>query len=298
MEHIDVSSQVVQYIFTGLTIGSIYALIALGFNIIYNVTEVINFAQGEFVVWGGLLSVFFVQMSGLPLLVGVFLAIVAVGLIGIIIYLLTFRPLKRPTILTMIMVTIAVSIILKGIAMFLWGKDPYALKPFTTSPPINFLGAYILPQTFWVLGTTLALVVLLTRFFHNTLTGTAMRACADNSRAAGLVGISHAFMVIVAFALSASLGAAGGALITPITLMEYDRGAILALKGFGAAIFGGLGNFLGAVVAGLMLGILEAFATGFISSSYKDAIALIVLLAVLFFKPSGILGSSKRLHEN
>ena len=124
-----------------------------------------------------------------------------------------------------------------------------------------------------------------------------MRACADNPGAASLVGISPGRMILFAFALSAALGAVGGAIITPITLMEYDRGAMLALKGFGAAILGGLGNFYGAVAAGFLLGLLESFATGFISSSYKDAIALIVLLIVLFARQQGLMGSSLQSDE-
>ncbi|MBW1772603.1 MAG: branched-chain amino acid ABC transporter permease, partial [Deltaproteobacteria bacterium] len=193
--------------------------------------------------------------------------------------------------------TIAISIILKGLAMFIWGKDPYAVQPFVDAPPVTLWGAYIQPQTFWVLGISVALVVVLTLFFQHTLTGKAMRACADNPGAASLVGISPGRMILFSFALSAALGAVGGAIITPITLMEYDRGAMLALKGFGAAILGGLGNFYGAVAAGFLLGLLESFATGFISSSYKDAIALIVLLGVLFARPQGLMGSSLRDDE-
>lgn len=285
-----VVSQIIQYILTGLTVGSIYALVALGFNIIYNVTEVINFAQGEFAVWGALVMVLLVQSTPLPTIVCFATAVAAVSVIGALINLLTIRPLKSPTVLTMIMVTIAVSIILKGVAMFIWGKDPYALQQFSSSPPIRLVGAYIPVQSIWVIAITIALVIGLTFFFRKTMLGKAMAACADNPTAAGLVGISVNKMVLFSFALSAALGAIGGIIITPITLIEYDRGAMLALKGFGAAIMGGLGNFYGAVLAGFVLGLLESMATGFISSSYKDAIALIVLLLVLFFKPSGLLG--------
>jgi branched-chain amino acid transport system permease protein len=295
MDEITLGSQIVQYVFTGLTIGAIYALVALGFNIIYNVTEVINFAQGEFAVWGGLSVVLLLQSFHLPLFFCFFLGVAVVALIGGAVYWLTIRPLQKPTILTMIMVTIAVSILLKGVAMFIWGKDPYALRPFTHSPPISFLGAYIQPQTFWVLGITVAFVLILSYFYQHTILGKAMRACADNPLASGLVGISTKKMILVSFALSAALGAVGGAIITPMTLMEYDRGAMLALKGFGAAILGGLGNFYGAVLAGFFLGLLESFATGFISSSYKDAVALLALLGVLFLRPSGIFGASSML---
>ncbi len=291
MDTINLGSQLVQYLFTGVTVGAIYALIALGFNIIYNVTEVINFAQGEFGVWGGLVLVLLVKELGLPLFVGFFLAVGAVALLGAAVYRLGLEPLRRPTVLSMIMATIAVAVVLKGLAMFIWGKDPYTIKPFVQAAPVKLLGAFVQVQSFWVLGITLALVVGLTWFYQHSLLGKAMRACADNPLAAGLVGISSRKMILVSFALSAALGAVGGAIITPITLMEYDRGAMLALKGFGAAILGGLGNFYGAVLAGFILGLLESFATGFISSSYKDAVALLVLLVFLFARPEGIFGS-------
>ncbi len=290
MGDITLTSQILQYILSGLTVGCIYALIALGFNIIYNVTEVINFAQGEFAVWGGLAMVLAVQNLDLPVLANFFIAVAVVSLIGALINLLTIRPLKNPTVLTMIMVTIAVAITLKGLAMFTFGKDSFALNPFSSGPPFHVWGAYVFRQSLWVLGITLSLVVVLTYFFQKTILGKAMSACADNPMAAGLVGISVKRMVLASFAMSAALGAVGGIIITPITLMEFDRGPMLALKGFGAAIMGGLGNFYGAVIAGLVLGLLESLSTGFISSSYKDAVALIVLLAVLFVKPSGLFG--------
>jgi len=297
MDQINLGSQIVQYLFTGFTIGAIYALVALGFNIIYNVTEVINFAQGEFGVWGGLILVMLVKALGLPLFFGFFLAVGGVALLGASVYQLSIKPLRKPTVLSMIMVTVAVAIVLKGLAMFIWGKDPYAIKPFIDAEPIHLLGAYIQVQSFWVLGITLASVVCLTYFYQHSMLGKAMRACADNPVAAGLVGISTNKMVLFSFALSAALGAVGGAIITPITLMEYDRGPMLALKGFGAAILGGLGNFYGAVMAGFILGLLESFATGFVSSSYKDAVALLVLLAFLFAKPEGLFGSNSRQND-
>lgn len=292
MDDITFSSQIIQYILSGLTVGCIYALIALGFNIIYNVTEVINFAQGEFAVWGGLTMALAVQTLNLPLVVNFAIAVLIVSAIGALINLVTIRPLKNPSVLTMIMVTIAVAITLKGLAMFIFGKDSFALNPFSAGPPFRVWGAYMFRQSLWVLGITLSLVVVLTYFFQKTILGKAMSACADNPMAAGLVGISVKRMVLASFSMSAALGAVGGIIITPITLMEFDRGPMLALKGFGAAIMGGLGNFYGAVIAGFVLGLLESLSTGFISSSYKDAVALIVLLTVLFVKPSGLFGTA------
>ena len=177
--------------------------------------------------------------------------------------------------------------------MFLWGKDPYALPAFTQSRPVQFLGATLQAQIFWVLGITVFAVAGVHFFFNRTLIGKAITACAFNPLAARLMGINVRKMVLLSFALSAAVGAVAGAIITPITLMEYDRGPLLALKGFAAAVLGGLGSGIGSVLAGFIIGILESFGAGLISSGYKDAIALLVLLIILWVKPSGILGSEE-----
>ena len=291
METLSLTGQLIQYLFTGVTVGSIYALVALGFNIIYNVTEIINFAQGEFVMLGGLTMVFCSSTLKLPLPLAFLLAVALVTGVGALMERSTINPLKNASILTMIIVTIAVSILFKGIAMFTWGKDPYILPPFSGTKPVFILGAAVQTQTFWVLIVTAVVVVLMTFFFKRTRYGKAMLACADDPEAARLVGINVNIMVLVSFALSAAIGAVAGAVITPISLMEYDRGALLGLKGFGAAVLGGLGSFYGAVVAGLFLGVIESLCAGLISSGYKDAVALLLLLLVLFVRPSGFLGN-------
>jgi branched-chain amino acid transport system permease protein len=184
-----------------------------------------------------------------------------------------------------------VSIFFRGIAMFICGKNPYSLPPFSSGKPLMMAGAAILPQVLWVLGLSLLSVILMNLFFNRTITGKAMSACAGNRLAASLVGINVSKMILLSFALSATLGAIAGATITPIALMEYDRGPLLALKGFCAAVLGGLGMGTGAVVAGFIIGIVESFSAGFISSGFKDAIALIILILVLFIRPSGLFGS-------
>jgi len=291
MAKITLTGQLVQYLFTGVTVGSIYAMVAVGFNIIYNVTEIINFAQGEFVMLGGLIMVFFTVTAKLPLPLAFVLTVAAVTGVGALMERFTINPLKNASVLTMIIVTIAVSILFKGIAMFVWGKDPYIFPPFSGSKPLFIFGAAIQTQTLWVLFMTAVMVVLMTIFFKKTRYGKAMLACADNPEAARLVGIKVNIMILISFALSAAIGAVAGAVITPISLMEYDRGALLALKGFGAAVLGGLGSFYGAVVAGILLGIIESMCAGLVSSGYKDAVALILLLLVLYVRPSGLFGN-------
>ena len=290
METITPAGQLFQYLITGITVGSIYAMVAVGFNIIYNVTEIINFAQGEFVMLGGLTMVSLHVGLGLPLIAAFPATILIVTLVGMLLDRLAISPIRRPTVLSLIIATIAASILLKGTAMFIWGKDPYDLPAFSGRNPINFLGAVIQPQYFWVIGFLILTVIVLTLFFEKTILGKAMSACADNPDAASLVGINVKRMILLSFALSAAIGAVAGIVVTPISLMEYDRGAMLAVKGFGAAVLGGLGSFPGAVIGGLILGAIESLGAGLISSGYKDAFALIVLMFVLFYKPSGIFG--------
>ena len=291
MEKITLASQLLQYLITGLTIGSIYAMVALGFNIIYNVTEIINLAQGEFVMLGGLIMVSLHVEAGVPLLLAFPATIILVTLVGMLLDRLAIRPIRHPSVLTLIIATIAASIIVKGVAMIGWGKNPFDLPAFSGRTPINFLGAVMQPQYFWVIGFLIVTVVLLTLFFEKTIIGKAMSACADNPDAASLMGINVKWMILLSFSLSAAIGAVAGITVTPISLMEYDRGAMLAVKGFGAVVLGGLGSFLGAILGGLIMGTIESFGAGLISSGYKDAFALLVLLAVLFFRPSGLLGS-------
>ena len=288
----DLQSQIMQYLVTGLTLGSIYAMVGLGFTIIYNATGIINLAQGEFVMIGGLVMVFLTATLKIPMFFSFFITLAVVTVIGALYERAFINPLRKASLLTLIIMTVAVSIFLRGIAMFIWGKDPYSLPPFSPGKPLLVLGAAIMPQVFWVLGLSLLAVILMNFFFNRTITGKAMSACSGNRLAASLVGINVSKMVLLSFALSATLGAVAGAVITPLALMEYDRGPLLALKGFCAAVLGGLGLGTGAVVAGFIIGIIESFAAGFISSGFKDAIALVVLILVLFIKPSGIFGSA------
>lgn len=286
---------VIQFLFMGVQRGCIYALAAMGFNMIYNATGIINFAQGEFVVLGGLMMVTLTMSLNLPIPLAFVLTVLFVVAAGVLMERLTINPVKQPTVLRLIIITIAVSIIAKGAAMICWGKGSHYMRHFSSPDPLVFHGATILPQTLWIIGI-LALVVGLYGFFFNfTMTGKCMRACAINRDAARLAGIDDRKMVMLSFALSAGIGAVAGIIITPVIHMDYARGAMLGLKGFGAAVLGGLGNSMGAVAAGLLLGVLEALGAGYISSHYMDAIALVILLIVLFVRPGGIFGSSEAM---
>ena len=278
-----------QYFISGLTNGAIYALIALGFGIIFNTTTIINFAQGEFVMLGAMCAISIYHLApSLPL---AFLGgVIIVSLVGLAFERLALRPVVEASPLTLIIITVGAGVFLKGVAMLLWGKESYTLPPFSGEAPLHLGTATILPQNLWVLGLTLVLVLALEAFFRLTLMGKAMRACAYNLRAARLVGIAASRMVQLSFALSALLGAGAGILIAPLTLGVYDMGTMLGLKGFAAAIIGGLGSLLGGVLGGLLLGLAESFTSGLISSGYRDAVAFLLLLVVLFLRPRGLLG--------
>jgi branched-chain amino acid transport system permease protein len=266
-------------------------MVAIGFNIIYNVTEVINLAQGEFVMLGGLIMVFMHVSLGLPMIPAFVATILMVTLAGMLLDRLAIKPIRHPSVMTLIIATIAASIVIKGAAMLIWGKSPYDLPAFSGRTPIELGGVVLQPQYLWVIGFLAVVAVGLTLFFNRTILGKAMSACADNPDAARLVGINVQFMVLLSFALSAAIGAIAGMTLTPIALMDYDRGAMLAIKGFGAAILGGLGSFPGAILGGLMIGLIESWGAGLLLSGYKDAYALVILLLVLFVRPSGILGN-------
>jgi branched-chain amino acid transport system permease protein len=173
----------------------------------------------------------------------------------------------------------------------IWGRDALALPAFTGEQPIAVGGATIVPQTLWVVGLTLVIVVALQLFYRNSLFGKAVRACAVNPTAARLQGISYRRVVLFSFALSGAISAAAGVLITPVSFMSYSSGSLLGLKGFAAATLGGMGNPVGAVVGGFVLGIVEALGVGVVSAGYKDAIAFVILLLVLFLRPAGLLGA-------
>jgi branched-chain amino acid transport system permease protein len=283
-------SQALQFLAAGLTSGSIYALVALGFSIVFLASRVINFAQGEFVMIGGMAASSLVSV-GMPLAAAMAIAVAIAAAVGLVLEKLAIERASRADVTTLVIITIGASMLLRGIAQIVWGKGIRSLPPISGEQPIASGGATILPQSLWVLGTTIAIVAALSWFFGRTRLGRAMLATAHNRLAAQLVGIDVKLVLFASFGLAAALGAVAGMLIAPIGFTSYDTGVMLGLKGFAAAILGGIGNFHGAIFGGLLLGLLESLGAGFVSSAYKDAIAFVVLLGVLFVRPDGILGA-------
>ncbi len=285
-------AEFLQFASSGLTVGAVYALVALGFTLIYNACDVVNFAQGEFVMLGGMATVF-IAMAGVPLPLAALAAVALVVGIGFALHRLAIEPARGASPVTLIMITIGASIFLRGAAQVVFDKRFHSLPPWFGADPIRFGGAAIMPQSLVVLAGAACIVALLWALIDRTLLGKAIVATAVNRLAARLVGIDTKRIVGFSFALSAAIGAVAGILITPITLTSYDAGTLLALKGFAAAMLGGIGNAAGAVVGGVLLGLLEAFSAGYVSSSYKDAVAFLVILGVLFAMPRGLFGRAK-----
>lgn len=288
-----------QYIVAGITYGTIYAVVAIGFNIIYNATGIINFAQGEFVMLGGMTAVTFQQFMPVPLAIAA--AVIVTMIVGAFIEIVFIRWLYKPSVLRMVIITIGISILIREAALHIWGESVRALPYFTGSSvtSINLGGVFISPQVLWVVGISGIMVALLGVFFNYTLPGKQMRACSANREAARLCGINVRNMVTLSFMLSAMIGALGGCVVSPITYVQYDSGTPLAIKGFTVAILGGLGNSVAAVAAGMVLGILESFSVWILPAAYKDAVSVAILLGILFVRPSGIFGSveAARLRE-
>jgi branched-chain amino acid transport system permease protein len=284
-----------QIALSAIGVGCIYGLIGIGFCVIYNASGIVNFAQGAFVMLGGMLTHVAFQQLGLPLLVSALLAIAVVAALGVVIDRLVVRPLwtRNATMFVMILATLAVQIVVERLTLIGAGDQPKTLPVLTDLPPLKVAGIAISFQFLWIVALSLLLIWLLDLFFKRTRTGKAMRACAINREAAALQGIPVSRMLALSFALSAALGAIAGVLITPTQYTAFNVGVPFAISGFIAAIVGGFGRPLGAFVGGIMLGLAQAVAIVAFGAGLKNVAALSVLLVFLFIRPGGILGEAK-----
>ena len=283
-------TEFLQFLLSGVTVGATYALVGVGFSIIYNASQVINFAQGEFVMLGGMMTWFLFEGAGLPLALAIPLAIAGTVAVGVALEKFAIEPARNASIVTLIIITIGASIFLRGGAQLIWGRDYHSVPPLSGDEPIVLSDVAVNPQGLWILGCTAIVILALNWFFSRSMTGRAMRAVAFNMLAAQLAGVNNRLILMFSFGLSAALGALAGVLIAPLTLTYPDVGIMLGLKGFCAAILGGLGYPFGAIAGGLIVGISEAMTAGYISSAYKDAVAFVIILLTLFFMPNGLFG--------
>jgi branched-chain amino acid transport system permease protein len=288
-------SYIPQVLVSGLGIGCVYGLIGIGFCVIYNASGIVNFAQGAFVMLGGMITHVLFARSGVPLPVAALIAIAAVAVLGVAIERVVVRPLwnRKATMFVMILATLAAQIVIERLTLIAVGDQPKTLPVFTDRPPLMIGSVALGYQLIWIVGGSLAIVGLLAAFFSLTKTGKAMRACSINREAAALQGIPVSRMLALAFALSAALGAVAGILITPTQYTAFNVGVPFAISGFIAAIVGGFGRPFGAFLGGLLLGLLQALAIVGFGAGLKNVAALSVLLLFLFIRPSGILGAAK-----
>lgn len=283
-----------QFLFSGLTVGAIYALVGLGFALVYNVSKVLNFAQGEFVMLGAMAMIYLVKGLQLAIPLAFLVSMIFVAVIGSLLDLIAIRPVQRGSPLIMILITIGGSVFIQGIAGLVFGREHLSLPPlFFQGKVITLFGAVFDPQIISIIVLTVLASISLKIFLTQSWEGKALRACGENKIAAYLLGMNVPFMRTLSFALSGALGALAGILVTPICLMSFQGGVMLGVKGICGAVIGGLNNIWGALIGGLILGLSESFGVGMISSQYKDAIAFCILLIILFIKPQGILGNNK-----
>lgn len=279
-----------QMLTQGLAMGSIYALVALGFVLIFNAVGVVNFAQGEFVMVPAFVAVALMEVLPIPFPLIYLVTILFMGLFGIVFQRVAYYPLRNRTFLPVVISTIGVSIFLKNGAQIVFGAEPRPMPRPTSPIPFDLGGAAVDPQYVVILLATLGLLVFQYYFFEKTSLGKKMQATAQDKEMARLLGIRVATMIVITFVYSSILGAVAGVLVGPIFFVTKEMGAMLGLKAFCSTIIGGFGSVPGAILGGLFLGVVEVFAAFYISSAYKDAFAFIILILVLLFRPQGFFG--------
>ena len=279
-----------QVVVSGLTVGAIYALIAVGFTIVFSTVRIVNFAHGELVMAGGVLYAWLNIVHHIPAAAAIPLAIVGSAVLAWLCYALCLAGMDKDNHIAQVMVTLGVGITIKGVAQVFIGKDTQFPPTFTSGAPLAVGSVSVAQQSLWIAGSLAVVLALLWMLLQKTRVGKGMRAVAINHYAAVLMGISPRRAAIIAFVLAGLVGGLAGALLAPVASAHYDNGIFLGVKGFAAAILGGLGNPVGAVVGGLILGLTESLTAGYVSSVYKDAVSLVLLLAILLLRPQGLLG--------
>jgi branched-chain amino acid transport system permease protein len=281
-------SDLFQLAFSGLSVGAVYALIAVGFVAIFTVSEVINLAQGEFAALAGLVAISAVG-GGMPLPVALILAVATVTVVAVIMERLTVAPVKRLTTLTSIILTLGVSTALKALLLLVWGPEGRGLTPFPGGD-VLVLGVSVRAQELWILGIAAVVAAAVWWFYDRTVVGKALRACSEQPVAARLVGISPKKATMLAFGIAGLVGAIAGVIASPVYFSSWDSGLALGLKGFVAATLGGLVSIRGALLGGVLLGILESLVAGYVDTGLRDAVAFVLLIVVLVVRPAGVFG--------
>jgi branched-chain amino acid transport system permease protein len=280
---------------SGITTGALYGLVALGFVVVNKATGVINFAQGEFFMFTGFVAWMLHVQLGINYLATFAFALAFGFALGCLTDRIAFRPIAKSDVVSLVLATVGIAFVLKGLARTIWGgkADYLAFPPITSPDPIMVGGIMVIPQQLAVLAGTAVILLVFVAFFRFTRAGKMMQATADNARAATLVGIRTDRIYTLAFGIGAAIAAAAAVLTAPLTLLYPDIGFAFFLKGFAAAVLGGLSSLPGAVLGGMIVGIAESMAGGYIHSSVMELSPFIVIMAVLVLRPSGLLGPAK-----
>ena len=290
-------TQLLQSLINGVGVGLIYGLVGIGFCVIYNASGIVNFAQGVFVMLGGMAAQTLLVRFGLPMILAAVLAVPLVALSGIVVERLVVRPMwdRGATMFAIILATLATQIMIERVTILTLGDSPRTYPEFTGGGPLKVGGVAISYQLFWILGCGALMVAALWLFFTRTRTGRALRACSQNREAAALLGVPVNRMLMISFALSAALGAVAGILVTPMQYTSFNVGTPFGVNGFIAAIIGGFGSAGGALAGGILLGVLQALAIVLLGAGFKNVAALSILLLVLLVFPSGLFAGLKAL---
>ncbi len=279
----------------GILQGSVFALVALGFALVYRVTGAINLAQGAFVVFGALTLYSFQETFHFPLPIAFIASLIVSLLVGLLLGGFIFRPaLRKLPMGGMVLLTGGLLTFFEGVMLLVWGSQPYQLQPWSGFAPVNISGIHIPTQGFWDFGVTAIIIVGMWYVLQKTTIGKALRACSENPAAAALMGIDVPRMTVLSFAVAAAIGCVSGMVIGPVVSLEFDGGGFFTSSGFISVAIGGFGSFVGALIGGLSLGTIEQLAAGYVSSLFSTTLALGLLLIVLIWKPTGLLGSGSQ----
>jgi len=286
-----IEAKLLQITVAGLTTGAIYALMALGFHLVFVTARTLDFAYGAVVVMGGLVAYSLVVEWSLPLPLVLILVTLFGGAVGLGVSTAIIWPLRDRHPAAQVISLLAAGLVVENVAAVIWGKDSLPFPPFTSDTPIFILGAAVNPQSFWVIGLSLSALIASNLILYKTRLGRVLRATANDPFAARLMGINVKNMYGVAFATSLGLGTLGGTIISPITFAGGYFALPLTVKGFTASILGGIGTPFGAVMGGFLLGFIEAYMAGLITTSYMGAISMAILLVILLLRPEGLFSS-------
>jgi branched-chain amino acid transport system permease protein len=282
-----------QLLVTGITMGAVYSVIALGFVTIYRSSRIVNMAQGSFVMFGGFFAFSMFQELGLPYWLSGIIGVLLVVILAVIMWLLVLKPMLKKSLVTMILLTVALSLLFENLSLVKYGGYTKTLPAFGGDHTFQVGGVFISAQSLYIIGIVIVMLVGLYILNNRTTVGKRMTATATNPMAASLSGVNVTLMVTISFIISAAIGAIGGVAISSyVGGITYAYGGMYGMMGFIAAVLGGWGSSSGAVVGGLVLGIAQALSTGIVPAGYKNVVAFIILLIVVYFRPQGLLGKS------